>query len=358
MAAQGADILRIGMVSSVGLSSEVTSAAVRAGIDRFQESAVLDRRRTPLAMALVATPDLPPLAPALAETVTTMTARQRRMLRLAGLALQDCVGEAVWPASGVPLLLGVPEGIPGANLAPVGPRFLEHLVQQAGRPLDVGRSRVFCAGRAAALAALDEALCGLASRRYDEVLVGGVDSCLDLQWLGALDQQDRLRAYGVHDGFTPGEGAAFLWLARAGTAAQRGAPALAHIDAAATAEEPGHRYAEDIPYRGDGLDASFKRLFARSAPAVLIPTVYAGLNGESFPAKEWGVAYTRHKKRFLTDFTIEHPADCVGDTGAALGAMLAALAAMALHDGHRQGPCLVWCSSDLATRGAALVRNA
>ncbi|WP_437530556.1 beta-ketoacyl synthase N-terminal-like domain-containing protein [Sorangium sp. So ce726] len=358
MAARGADILRIGMVSSVGLSAEVTNAAVRAGIDRFQESSVLDRRRTPLVMALVATPDLPPLAPVLAETVPTMTARQRRMLRLAGLALHGCLGEARGPRAGMPLLLGVPEGIPSGIPAPAGPRFLKHLSQQAGCPLDIEQSRVFAAGRAAALAALEEALAGLASRRYDEVLVGGVDSCLDLQWLGALDQEDRLRAYGVHDGFTPGEGAAFLWLARAGAGAQRGAPALARIDAAATAEEPGHRYAKDTAYLGDGLDAAFKRLFSRSAPAALIPTIYAGLNGESFPAKEWGVAYTRQKKRILADFTIEHPADCLGDTGAALGAMLVALAGMAIHDGYRKGPCLVWCSSDLATRGAALVSGA
>jgi 3-oxoacyl-[acyl-carrier-protein] synthase-1 len=52
---------------------------------------------------------------------------------------------------------------------------------------------------------------------------------------------------------------------------------------------------------------------------------------------------------------IEHPADKYGDTGAATGAILTALAATALLDGSRNGPALVWAASDREPRACALL---
>ena len=51
--------------------------------------------------------------------------------------------------------------------------------------------------------------------------------------------------------------------------------------------------------------------------------------------------------------TLEHPADCVGDAGAASGALMLALGALGLHDGDVAGPCLIWCASDGPERAAA-----
>ncbi|XXY17979.1 hypothetical protein WME88_58095 [Sorangium sp. So ce216] len=349
MAAQGADILRVGMVSSVGLSAEVTSAAVRAGICRFQETSVLDRRFNPLAMALVATPDLPPLAPAL-EELSGLTARQIRMLRLAGPALRACL-EGAPPGPSAVLLAG-PEAFPEGRPAPVGPAFLEHLAVQADVKLELGRSQVFPAGRAGVFLALTAALEGLSARRYDRVVVGGVDTLLDLYLLGTLDLEERLHAPGIFDGFIPGEGAAFLLLARPG--AGPGAAPLSRVVSVGTAEEEGHRYNKGAAYRGEGLDAALKAAFA-AAPGDPMRTVYAGFNGENFFAKEWGVAMARHKRKIAEDFVMEHPADCVGDAGAALGAMLVGLAALWLAEGHRPPRCLVWAPSDLAARGVAIL---
>ena len=84
--------------------------------------------------------------------------------------------------------------------------------------------------------------------------------------------------------------------------------------------------------------------------------VYAGLNGEGLVAKEWGVAYLRSAERFAEGFEVEHPADCLGDAGAALGPILLGLAAIGLEKGYREGPCLVWSTSDREARGAALLR--
>jgi 3-oxoacyl-[acyl-carrier-protein] synthase-1 len=344
--ARGAELQRVGLVSSVGLSAPVAAAAVQAGINRFSESSILDRRFHPVVMALVATPDLPPLAPAL-EAVAGLTARQMRMLRLAGPALVECLEGG--PERPLPLLLAGPEALPVGRPAPAGAPFLGQLAKQAGRPIDAEKSKVFPAGRAGVFQALAEALEGLAARRYDHVVVGGVDTCLDLYLLGTLDMEERIHAASVSDGLIPGEGAAFLMLGRPGAGA-----ALARIEGVGTAEEAGHRYNKDVPYRGEGLDAAVRAAFA-AAPGEPVRTVFAGFNGENFFAKEWGVAVARHKKRLVEDFVIEHPADCVGDAGAALGAMMVGLAALALAEGQREARCLVWGSSDLEARGAAVM---
>ena len=61
-------------------------------------------------------------------------------------------------------------------------------------------------------------------------------------------------------------------------------------------------------------------------------------------------------ERFAENFEVEHPADCLGDAGAALGPILLGLAALGLEKGYRGSPCLVWSTSDREPRGAALLQ--
>ena len=84
-------------------------------------------------------------------------------------------------------------------------------------------------------------------------------------------------------------------------------------------------------------------------------STFAGFNGENFEAKLWGVARLRHTDFFSPAMEIDHPADKFGDTGAATGAILTALAAEALSKGTREGPALVWAASDREPRACAMV---
>ena len=159
------------------------------------------------------------------------------------------------------------------------------------------------------------------------------------------------------DGFIPGEGAAFLLLAQSSNVGGvKGGP-LANIVAASTGFEAGHRYSEE-PYKGDGLADTFAELFADSDESNKIKTVYAGLNGENFSSKEWGVTFLRNTEHFEENHQFEHPADCFGDTGAALGAMMTGLAAIGLAKDKTDGPCCVWCSSDYGQRAAVILDKA
>jgi 3-oxoacyl-[acyl-carrier-protein] synthase-1 len=275
------------------------------------------------------------------------------MLRLAHLALAEAL-EALPANCEVPLFLALPESLPDRP-PPADESFLDLLATQTGAPLDKARSQVFPTGRAAGFQALGEALKLLKREAHAFVLVGGVDSYLDLYLLGTLDRDDRVLADGVMDGFAPGEGAGFLLVAGQAAAGKLAAPPAVQVHQPGLGVEPGHRYSQ-APYQGDGLsDAIASALDNAGAPPV--QTVLAGFNGENFGAKEWGVAFSRCQGKIAPGFAILHPADGYGDLGAAVGPVLIGLAAVGLTDAYMRGPCLAWASSDAAGRGATCITS-
>lgn len=353
--ARGAEVIGLGMITAVGLGAAETARAVRAGIVGFGETPFRDQRDEPIVMGIVPDEHLPELSDEVQDRYT-FGEREARMLALAGAALAECA-EGIEGLETAPVLLAAPEprgGRSGGEPA-LGPQIFEQLALQSGVAFDPARGRIFPGGRAAGVMAVEEALRRIASGDDACVLVGGVDSYLDEDLLDGLDEEGRLRAAGVFDGFVPGEGAAFLALAAPGVGARRGRKPLATIAAAAVAEEPGHLYSA-APYRGEGLHAAFRALFA-GWPGPPVRTVYAGFNGEHLGAKEWGVAYLRSRPRFAEGLRIEHPIDCLGDPGAALAPILLGLSAIGLERGYRRSPCLVFCSSDRSLRGAALLHR-
>jgi 3-oxoacyl-[acyl-carrier-protein] synthase-1 len=124
------------------------------------------------------------------------------------------------------------------------------------------------------------------------------------------------------------------------------------VRAVGTAEDPGHRYSSE-PALGVGLADALVKLRAAHSQLPAVRTCFAGLNGEHFGAKAWGVAHMRHHDLFDRALYFEHPADVFGDVGAAMGTVLLALAAETLLNDQRPGPMLVWAASDEAPCAAA-----
>jgi len=355
---KGVIIHRTGMITAVGLGAAQTSASVKAGVAGFKESSVYDSRFEPFVLATLPEDVLPALAEEL-DDVPGLTSRQRRLLRLLTPVFEEVLRDLAETGmkGEIPLFLATPERHP--ELAdPVSADFLDHLAAQVGThgiPVDWERSSLVPAGRAGGLMAVDRAIRFLLSGGGEFALAGGVDSFLDLMLLGTLDRDRRIQSSHTMDGFIPGEGAAILLLGRPGASAIPELGKMATLVGVGLGQEPGHRYSE-APYKGDGLAAAFSSLLSDSK--VLrrpVPTVFAGLNGENFGGKEWGVAYLRSNKELLPDATVEHPVDCFGDLGAALGPVMSGLAALGIQDGTYEAPALVWCSSDGPERAAALV---
>lgn len=344
-------IASAGLVSPIGLSLPETAASARARVARLREIPWLDRRFEPFIVGRVPDDGLPELAEALAPL--PLQAREARMLRLAHAALEEALAPWVQARGGpVPVLLGLPEHHTTVPLQPT--EFLARLAVQCPQLIDVPHSLAVPRGRAAGVMALREARARLLRGDVGAVLVGGVDSLLDLYVLGTLDLQGRIRNEVNSDGFSPAEGAAFVLLTTAEVAWQRGLQPLATLQGAAIGQEPGHLYAE-APYLGEGLAATLSGLLQEAPPPAPIQTVYISFNGERYWAREFGVARLRQTQAFHGEHAMEHPAECFGDLGAAHGPALVALAAHGLARGYRSPPCLVCASSDHGDRAAALL---
>lgn len=343
-----ARVIAASALCSAGRGVEQLWASTRAGLSRIGNSRVIDRHFQPIRMGLVPQDALEPELPPELESLP-LPSRARRMLQLGVPALRSVLESAGTPP--LRLYLGLPQL--SLHEAPWMRGFSLYLAKASGTTLDAPSCRVVPSGRAAALAALELALDALEQDPSRPVVIGGIDTYLDLKLLASLDAQARILGPEVSDGFIPGEGAAFLVLAHPSTEVGEGMSVT--VEAAASAQDPGHRTGPS-PARGEGLATAIDALRSRLAnPGVLVGTTFAGLNGESFDAKQWGVARIRHADFFAPQMTIEHPADCIGDTGAATGAILLALSWTALKRGQRAGPSLTWAASDGELRACALL---
>lgn len=334
------------VLCSIGSGTDQVCAAARAGIGRIVDSHVMDRHFDPIQMGLVPEDALGELGPDIEKL--PLPARARRMLRLAAPSFQAVAKDIGHP---VPVFIGLPE------LRDADAPWLKHvpayLQKLTGAPVDRARSVIVPKGRASALVALEQALAALESDPSSVVIVGGVDSYLDLRLLATLDAEGRILGPRVMDGFIPGEGAAFYVLS-GGAASTGTSGGRVVVHGAATSMDPGHRYGTE-PARGEGLAIALDLLRQQAPLPAPIGTTFAGFTGENFDAKLWGVARLRHDDLFSKQMAIDHPADKFGDTGAAAGAILMAMAAQSLAAGGRVGPALVWAASDRESRGCAFV---
>lgn len=343
-------IANAGLMSPIGLSLREAAASARARVARIREIEWRDRRFEPFIVGTVPDDGLLELAEGLVDL--PLQYRESRMLRMAHAAMEEALAPLQGKAAPVPLLLGLPEQ---HTTLPLDPKqFLARIAIQAPGMVNVKSSVAVARGRAGGLMALREATARLMRGDAPFILVGGVDSLVDLYVLGTLDLQGRIRNEVNSDGFSPSEGAAFLLLCTAETAKLHALEPLTQLLGTAHGQEPGHLYATEN-YLGEGLAGTFESLLTESPPPEPIGSVYCSFNGERYWAREFGVARLRQSKSFVADHQMEHPAECFGDMGAAQGPALAALAAHGVQQGYRKAPCLVYASSDYGDRAATLL---
>ena len=344
-----ASIGRTHVLCSIGRGSAQAWASARAGIARIGNSNVMNRDFEAIQMGLVPEDALPELVPKI--EALPLPSRARRLLRLAAPSFKTAAEGLATP---VRVFLGLPALT--ADEAPWVRHMPAYLQLMTDVEVDRDRSVVVAQGRAAGLMALEQGMDALRVDPSATVIVGGVDTFLDLRLLASLDAEQRILGGRVMDGFIPGEGAAFYVLSGpdAAPAAKTGPRVI--VNGAAVAMDPGHRYGTE-PAKGEGLAIAIQQLRQRldPPPSAPVEATFAGFNGENFEAKMWGVARLRHTDLFSAGMLIEHPADKFGDAGAAMGAILIALAAEALTTGTRSGPALVWAASDREPRACAML---
>jgi len=335
------EISAVGMFTPIGADADMTAASVCSGISAYESSSVINKNFNPMTMSQVPEDALPPLNDELIGL--SLTGRQQRILRLCTPALQQLEEVINKP---LPLLLCGPEKMPGRRSV-ISDKTLKQIVKQTGLEIDLDNSYVFPQGRAAGFYALESAIYMLESGQFEQIIIGGVDTYLDLYLLATLDADDRILAEGIMDGFAPGEAAAFMIIKLADEKSKL------KFTPPGIADEPGHRYS-DQPYKGEGLANAITEVLSSSS-VDKIKTVFASFNGENFGAKEWSVAAMRNQQQIDPDFTMIHPAEYYGDIGAATVPVLMALAHIGISEGYYQKPALVWASSELEQRAASCI---
>lgn len=339
-----------GMITSIGFNTDMTAAAVRAGVSGFESTDLYldDENYVRMARVPGEVLDNSLNEEALPEEFGN---RQIRLLQLATLALSQL--QPMPPRNlKLPLFLAGPEQLMEGD-RPIDGEFLQLLMKQTGVAMDLAASRVISTGRAGGLAAVDLAFRFLAASDQPFAIVGGVDTFYDGRLLQMLLEEDRLLVGGNMDGFIPGEAAAFLLLTRNKTPPFQNTDQAICLCEPGQASEPGHRYSQE-PYRGDGLAQALTAAL-NNAQTGKIKNLFSSMNGEHLFAKEHGVAIVRNSDRLEEGMRIEHPADCFGDIGAAFAPVAVGILAVYLINRKLPSPSVICCSSDKAPRAAMVM---
>lgn len=343
-------ITAIGMVSAVGLNAVQTCAAIRAGIAGFHEweqFCTIQEDGEPEALVCARVP----LAGSESDRVLQIgLPAMKEAIQGAGLTRAQLADSALflsWPA--------MPAGN-GANDEAAFRDTLTVLLARAGiaQPL---ASSLFT-GHAGAIQAMQQAARELANGARRHCIIVGADSYLTPAVLQRLDEAQRLKSSRNMDALIPGEGAAALVLETLEHAGRRKAAVPATFEVVGTGLEANTIGSGD-PATGTGLCRAIGEALARTSEGEAIDWVVCDLNGESYRAREWGNCLVRLQGRLSEIRQTWHPADCIGDVGAATAAMLTAVTARAFERGYAPSArALLWCAAEDGQRAAMVLSNA
>ncbi len=338
-------ITGMGLVTPVGLKADVAIAAMRAGISRLGELPYLDIEV-----------DEDEFAPVIGAEVPVIPKGRRGVAKLSLLvahSLEDALTDAGLEDTTLELFLGIADDKPAERVLGQSLPLQNALSEVLHENIRIANISILPAGRAAALQAIRLGAQAIANAQTDTVVVGGVDSWVQPRSLDWLQDQRRLREFPRKTGILPGEAAGFLVLESMAHAQARGATVHAMLTAAAgrTDNTPDGEPNKAVAL-ADAIGAVSREMEDELA------LVISDFNGERYRAHEWMLAIPKGMWRYKT-LRHWHPAEYIGDSGAASGAVSTVWAVQALHRGYAGTPrVLVWGASDEGVREALIVSEA
>jgi len=280
--------------------------------------------------------------------------RTHRLLEILTSALRDClVGVDIPQTQPIPLLVGLSEeGRPGGGAELAG-QIVSVLGARLGRRFHPALSQVFSIGHTSAFEALRTARALLEDVAVPACLVCGVDSYINAPSLLWLERTLRLKTPLNSDGVIPGEAAAAILVQR-----ERPAGAAVRIVGLGFGRERATVLDED-PLLGLGM-AEAARAALKEAGLAWHDTHFrlSDVTGESYGFRELALAEARLARARLEKHPIWHPADSIGDCGAAAGLVVLVMGYRALDRGYAPGPCFLALTAAVpGGRAVAVVRR-
>jgi 3-oxoacyl-[acyl-carrier-protein] synthase I len=329
----------LSLACPVGFTPESAAAAMRAGIAGFTDLPYADNAGEPIVGAIV---------PGLSNELRG-TARLVELLALAFEYVQPRLPSGLaWPE--LPLFLCTREPArPGAKIN----RIVAEV--EARQQIKIRRdgSRHVASGPVGAFEALAHARKLLAEGQKPACLVAAVDTLVDARALHWLDQAQRLKTEAQSDGVIPGEAACVALVS-----SQPITPSWLVVSGLGFAVEEATVLNEE-PLLGKGMAAAVKDALSEVDLAMQeVDFRLSDVAGESYAFEELALAQSRLTRQTRETQDLWHPADTVGDCGAASGLIQFAWAEQAFARGYAPGPvALAHGSAASGARAAAVVRR-
>lgn len=332
-------ILQCGIVCGVGLSAPAACAAIRAGVSNFQATLFTDHGGELIVGSGV--------------WLEKRSHGRKKLLQMLKLAVSECLSARTFQIGSLPLLLCVAEMERPGRIAGLDHELFHELQNALDMRFSSTASAVIAHGRVSTALALARARVLIQQHGFPAVLIAAVDSMLVGRSLSVYEDRQRLLTSGNSNGFIPGEAAS---AALVGPPDNTEPSALLCTGIGLAEETSG--IDTDKPLRADGLTRAIKAALAE-AQCELGELDYrlTDSNGEQYYFKEAALALTRVLRQRREDHFLLHPADCIGDVGAAIGPVILALGLEANRKSYWYGPrILMHTGSDAGLRSAVVLR--
>jgi len=334
-------IERTGLVSAVGLTAAQSCAAFRAKITNPTETRFIDSGGEWIMAHQVP----------LEQPWRGLT----KLAKMAAMAIEEVLQElpkAHWSA--LPLLLCVAESERPGRMAGLDDQLLLQAQEELGVRF-APESGVIAQGRVGVAVALAQARNLLSLGKATRVLVAATDSLLSWPTLSHYDQRDRLLTARNSNGFMPGEAAGALLVGAAEAAGGKAGELV--CTGIGFGREAAHIDSEE-PLRAEGLTHAVKAALT-DAGCQMHDMDYriTDISGEQYYFKEAALALSRTLRQRKEEFDIWHPAECIGEVGAASGLSIVAVAGAACGKQYSKGPnILAHMANDAGQRAALLLQ--
>lgn len=330
-------LLSSGMVTGVGLSAPASCAAIRCGINNFQETRFMGRGGEWIMGSMVP----------LEEPWRGLA----KMTNLVVPAIQECLAGVTFPQGGQLLLfLCVAENERPGRLDGLNDKLFEEVCARLETPIHE-KSGIIPRGRVGGAIAIQFAMDAMVRDQIPFCVVAGVDTFLVGPTLAAYEERMRLLTTENSNGFIPGEAGAAILLAPA----LPGRPVSLQVQGVGLGREKATIEAEE-PLRADGLVEAIKNALAMAGMSMGdLDFRITDANGEQYWFKEAALALARILRTRKEEFDIWHLADCIGEVGAATVPAALAVAMAAARKGYAPGKRMLCHFGNDDGRRAAII---
>nr|WP_319490556.1 hypothetical protein [uncultured Desulfobacter sp.] len=328
-----------GIICHAGLTAPAACAAIRCGLNNFSETRFMDGNGEWIVAAEV--------------PLETPFRGRTKLIHMAAMAIQEALSNLTEDEiRTTSLILCLPEMDRPGRMTDIDQSLLQEIEEVTGFQF-AGSSTLIAEGRVGGVTAIKLAHELMHAGKTSRVLIAGTDSYVTAATLAAFEKEDRILTGKNSNGFISGEAAAAVLL----VPAQSARNAAITIKGIGFGSEQAHIRSEH-PQRAQGMVQAVKAALSM-AECELGDLDYriCDVSGEQYYFKEAALVLSRILRKRKEEFDIWHPAECIGETGAAILPVILAVASAAAAKGYAKGNgVLCHFSNDNGQRAAIVVQ--